>query len=358
MDAQKSFVIYTALFIVLIALAFWVVKPFLLSIFGGAIIAYIFYPVYKWFLKRVKSKGWSAFIVTLLIILIFTVPLFFLVEAFAKDAYFSYILVKQRISTTIFTGEPCSQQGFGCSIINWVRGFVSDSQAKFYVNDALNRATQLAINKAQEIITKIPSFLVQTLVVMFVVYYSLKDGELLIKNIAKVIPIKKMHYSIIINRLKEMTSSTIYGIMVVAGIQGGLAGIGYFIFGIKSPVLLGVLTALAALLPVIGTALVWGPTVIIYFFNAAATNNSTGIALSLGLLAYCIFPVSTIDNLIRPKIISKRAKIHPIMVLLGILGGVAAFGFVGILIGPIILTLFLTFVDIYEQERTDHAAES
>jgi len=144
--------------------------------------------------------------------------------------------------------------------------------------------------------------------------------------------------------------------MLVAFIQGVLAGIGYFIFGVKSPVLLGVLTALAALIPVVGTAIVWGPTVIIYFFNAMASNDSTGIALSLGLLAYSIFPVSIIDNFIRPKIIGDKSKTHPILVLLGILGGVATFGFVGILLGPIIITLFVTFIDIYHEERLDHEA--
>ena len=355
MEAGKSrFLFYSAIFIVIAVLAFLVVRPFFLSIIGGIIIAYIFYPAHKWLLKRIKSKGWSAFIVALLIILIFTIPIFIMVEAFAKDAYVSYVLVKQQLSSTIFSSQPCSQPGAGCDFVNWIRSFTSNEQAKFYFEDALNKLTQAAVTKANDFIVKIPSLLLQILVLIFVIYYVLKDGELFIKKAYKALPLKKVHYELIIGKMKDMTRSTIYGVLVVAFIQGAFAGLGYFLFGVKSPVLLGVLTALAALLPIVGTAIVWGPTVIIYFFNAMSSNNSTGILMSLGLLAYCIFPVSTIDNFIRPKIIGSKANVHPLLVFVGILGGVAAFGFVGILLGPIIITLFITFIDIYEEEGFDH----
>jgi len=357
MEPEKTrFAIYTAIFVIIIALTFWVIKPFILAIIGGVIIAYIFYPLHKWLLKRIKSRGWSAFIVAILIVIIFTAPVFFIAQAFAKDAYVSYVLVKQRLSQTIFSTEECTAESIECSLINSVRSFVSDPQFKFYIEDSLNKATQLAINKANEIIIKIPALLLRLFVLLFVVYYALKDGEFFVKKAYKAVMLKKTHYEIIIGKIKEMINSTIYGMMLVAFIQGVLAGIGYFIFGVKSPVLLGVLTALAALIPVVGTAIVWGPTVIIYFFNAMASNDSTGIALSLGLLAYSIFPVSIIDNFIRPKIIGDKSKTHPILVLLGILGGVATFGFVGILLGPIIITLFVTFIDIYHEERLDHEA--
>ena len=359
MDRKTSFITYSVIFVILIVLALWVVKPFILSIIGGIIVAYIFYPVHRWLVRRIKSKGWSAFIVSVLIVLIFTAPFLFLVQAFAKDAYVSYVLIKQKVSSTFFTGElqsPCPGKGIGCSLINWIRSFTSQSQTKFYFDDTLNKITQFAVSKAQDVVVKLPSIFLQVFVVLFVIYYALKDGEALIKKSYKIFPVKRAHYTIMVDKVKEMTSSTIYGVMVVAAIQGAFAGLGYFIFGVESPVLLGVMTALAALLPVVGTALVWVPVVAVHFFNAAVAGNDAGMALALGLLAYCIFPVSTIDNFIRPKIIGQRAKVHPILVLLGILGGVAAFGFVGVLLGPIIITLFVTFADIYQEERLDHEA--
>jgi len=176
----KSFVTYSIIFVILTVLAFWVVKPFILSIIAGIIIAYIFHPVYKWLVRLIKSKGWSAFIVSVLIVLIFTVPFFFIVQAFAKDAYVSYVLIKQQVSATFFSGQACEQNNFGCSIINWAKSFTTEAQAKFYFEDALNKATQWAVSKAQDIIIKIPSFLIQVFVLLFVIYYALKDGELLV----------------------------------------------------------------------------------------------------------------------------------------------------------------------------------
>jgi predicted PurR-regulated permease PerM len=359
MEPKKaSFVMYSALFIILIILAFWVVKPFILSILAGIIIAYIFYPVYRWLLRRIKSKGWSAFIVAILIILIFTVPFFFIVQSFAKDAYVSYVLIKQKISASMFAMPQCTDNSFSCSAMTWFQNLMSSPQAKFYAEDALSKITQWAMDKTNEIVMKIPVILLQILVTMFVIYYSLKDGDKFIKKVIAALPLKRQHYTTIMEKTKEMINSTIYGFIVVAAIQGTLAGLGFFIFGVKSPVLLGMLAALAALLPVVGTAIVWGPVVAVYFLDALLSSNSLGMVMALGLLAYSLFPVSTIDNFIRPKIIGDKAKVHPILILLGILGGFAAFGIVGVLVGPIIITLFVIFIDIYQEERLDHEAGS
>jgi predicted PurR-regulated permease PerM len=359
MEPEKtSFIMYSALFIILTVLALWIVKPFILSIIAGVIIAYIFHPVYLWILKRLRSKGWSAFIVTILIIIIFTVPIFFIAQEFAKDAYVSYVVIKQKFTASFFAAEPCIEKNIGCSISNWVKDLMNGPQAKTYLEDALAKVTNWAIGRTSAFVSQIPNIILQIFVMMFVVYYSLKDGDKLVKKIIMALPLKKHHYSTIVRKTKEMIFSTVYGMLLVAAIQGLCAGIGFFIFGVKSPVLLGILTALAALLPVLGTAIVWGPTVAVYFFDSLLSNNTTGIILSLGLLAYCIFPVSTIDNFVRPKIIGDRARVHPVLVLLGILGGVAAFGIVGLLIGPLIITLFVTFIDIYHQERMDRETHS
>lgn len=355
---KKSFLIYSVVFVILAVLAIWVVKPFILSIIAGIIVAYIFFPVYKLFLKRIKSKGWSAFIVSILIIIIFTVPFFFLVEAFSKDAYVSYIIIKQKVSATVFASQPCLDNSSGCAVINWVQGQMSGPQAKLYIENAISKMAQWAMGKTNDIVMSLPSIFLQIFVMLFVMYYTFKDGEKAFRKFIAVMPLKPKHYSQIVGKTKEMINSTLYGMIIVAAIQGLLAGIGFFIFGVKSPVLLGILTALAALLPVVGTAVVWGPTVAVYFIDSMLSNDSTGIVMALGLLAYCIFPVSTIDNFIRPKIIGGRAKVHPVLILLGILGGVAAFGIVGLLLGPIIITLFVIFMDIYQEERLDNEAGS
>ncbi len=353
---RLRFIVYSILLVALLVLALWVIKPFILTIIAGLIAAYIFYPLHRRLAKRIKSKGWSAFIIAVLVIILFTVPLFFLTQAVVEDAYTSYIVLKQK-SASLFTEGKCEAEGVGCRLINWAGNFMTKNQARFYFEDALSKVTQWLIDKANEIILKIPALMLQLVVFLFVLYYSLKEGDKVIKKMFSVLFIKEKHSATMMRKTKEMISSTIYGMLIVAGIQGALAGFGYFIFGVKSPVLLGILTALAALIPIVGTAIVWAPTVAVYLVDSVLSNNNTGILLALGLLVYSIFPVSTIDNFIRPKIIGNRAKMHPILVLLGILGGISAFGIVGVLLGPIILTFFVTFIDIYQEERLDHGAK-
>ena len=351
MDRKKNIIMYSAIFIVLLLLSIWIIKPFILSIIAGILVAYIFYPVHKWLLKKIKRPGWSAFIVAILIILIFTVPIILMANALVKDAYVSYVIVKQKVSSSLFVEQRCDDPGLGCDLINWLQTMIPPSQLKYYFEEGLSRIAQWSIDKGNEVISRIPSLGLQLIVMLFVIYYSLKEGKNLIKKFFSMLELRAHHADKLMKKTKDMIGSTIYGMLVVAAIQGTFAGVGYFIFGISSPVLLGILTALAALIPVLGTAIVWAPTVGLYFVNALVSNDSTGIMMSLGLLAYSIFPVSTIDNFIRPKIIGDRAKVHPILVLLGALGGLAAFGIMGVLLGPIIITLFVIFIDIYQEEK-------
>jgi len=343
---KQSRAIYIVSLVLLIILTAWIIKPFILTIIGGLILGYIFYPVYLWVLKRMKNKWASAFIVSTLIILIFTIPIVLSIQLFAKEAYVSYILIKQKLASGgEFKGE-CLEATLKCDAVRWVGNFLSNSQVNFYINDALNKATQFFIDKSREFITSLPQILIDLLILIFVIFYTFKDGEKFLKKVESVIPLRMDHKIIIKDKAKEMLNSTLYGIIVVSIIQGIIAGIGYFIFGVKSPVLLGIFTALAAMIPVIGTGIVWFPVSLSMLVNGLIENQNSLIFRGIGLMIYGFFIVSLIDNFIRPKIIGKRAKLHPILVLLGILGGVAAFGVVGILIGPLVIALFVTFLEI------------
>lgn len=356
-EKRTRFIMYSILFLILLVLALWVIKPFILTIIGGIIVAYIFYPVHKRIAKKIKSKGVSAFIVAILIVLIFSAPLLFITQAFVKDAYVSYVIIKQQVSSSTINGD-CIADTVNCKFVNWLGTFVTKSQINYYVESGLGKVTQWVMNKANEIVIKIPALFLQLMVFLFVVYYALKEGKDVINKFWKMFDLKKKHSETLVKKTKEMINSTIYGTLVVAAIQGALASIGFFIFGVESPILLGVLIALAALIPIIGTAMISVPTVAFYLFTAFMADDMTKIWMGVGLAIYCIFPVALIDNLIKPKIIGDKAKVHPILVLLGILGGLAAFGIVGILLGPLIITLFVLFIDIYQEERLDHAAKS
>lgn len=347
---KQTKIIYLFVLFALVVLSIWVVKPFVLTIIGGLIIGYIFYPAYNLLLKKIKNKWATAFIVSFLIVLIFTIPFVIAVELFAKEAYVSYIIIKQKLSSE-YNSETCSEPGMRCEIINSIKNILSKPQIKFYVDDIINRGTQFFVDKSRNFITSLPILFVHLIILIFVIFYTLKDGEHFLKNVRKILPIKPLHQRIMFEKTKEMLDSTIYGIIVVSIVQGIAAGVGYFIFGVKSPILLGVFTALAAMLPIIGTALVWLPVSAGIIIEGFLKNQSDIMLKGVGLLLYCALFVSLLDNFLRPKIIGDKARLHPVLVLIGILGGAYAFGAVGILLGPLVITLLFTFLEMINVEQ-------
>jgi predicted PurR-regulated permease PerM len=171
------------------------------------------------------------------------------------------------------------------------------------------------------------------------------------EKLKKIMPLKLHHQKQVFQQLDETTYAIIYGSLLIAAVQGAAGALGFFIFGVSSPVAWGVMMAIFALLPFIGTAIIWLPVTAVMIVQGLSTNSPNITLKGIGLLLYCAIIVSSMDNVLKPHIIGKKARIHPVLVLLGVLGGLAFFGFVGFIIGPLILAVFMTFLDIYEKEK-------
>lgn len=349
---QRAF--YILGFVILLVLTALIIWPFLLSIIAGIIIAYLFYPLYKRLRKGIKKEWIAALLISLFVIAIITIPLVIFVNMFAKDAYVAYVLIKQRISKGITIETVCEEAGIKCAIVNFITGFVKDPQFNFYLNDGLNKVTNFVLEKTSDFIITLPRKIVDVLIILFVMFYTFKDGDVALKRLKNLIPLKLHHKKRIFERIDDMIKSTVYGMILIAILQGIVAGIGYYFFGLHSPILLGIVTAAAALIPVIGTVIIWLPAGLYLILNGLIYSNNTTVFNGVGLLIYGALLISTIDNLLKPKIIGDRAKMHPLLALLGILGGLALFGIVGALLGPLIIALFVAFIEIYEVEKGHH----
>jgi predicted PurR-regulated permease PerM len=123
------------------------------------------------------------------------------------------------------------------------------------------------------------------------------------------------------------------------------------IFGVSSPLIWGIVMAFAALVPFIGTGVIWLPPALIKLVNGIANNNTGQIIGGILFILYGIIIISSLDNILRPKIIGNKAKVHPVLILVGVLGGLYMLGFIGIIVGPMILALFSTFIQAYEKDK-------
>ena len=148
-----------------------------------------------------------------------------------------------------------------------------------------------------------------------------------------------------------MLHAIVYGSIVVALIQGTLGGIGFWIVGIPSPILWGILMSLFALIPMVGTGIIWVPASLGMAAYGYLSGDTVMVWKAIGLFIYGVFVIAGIDNVLKPKIIGERAHVHPVIILLGVLGGLKFFGIVGFAVGPLILAIFITFLEIYEYEK-------
>jgi predicted PurR-regulated permease PerM len=179
------------------------------------------------------------------------------------------------------------------------------------------------------------------------VYYFLKEGHRIKALLVKFSPLSDRYDLEIVNRVVTSVKSVIGGSLIVALLQGILAGVGFAIFGIPTPAIWGLIAVFAALVPTIGTALVTFPAVA---FLVLVGNNLA----ALGLLIWGILIVGGIDNIVRPKLLERGVKVHPLLILLSVLGGLAFFGPVGFLTGPIIVSLLSEFLTIYQHLVLKH----
>ncbi len=332
-------------------LAFIIIRPFVTAILASIIIAYIAYPLYRLINKKLKRRNLSSVIVTIIIIIIIVGPIFFALQIITKETYTIYLLSKQKIISGEILNVECLGDNFVCKTSNSIKEFISDPKVSFQLQELVQKSTSFIMGYVSDFVLSVPSIVINFFITVFIVFFLLRDGEDIAEKVKRLLPLKKHYQKRVFEKSKEVTFAVVYGHLSVALIQGALGGIGFLIFGVSSPLLWGLVMAFAALIPFVGTPIVWLPVSLLRMFNGFSTGDNAVIMSGILLFLYGGLIVSTIDNFLKPKIIGDKAKVHPILVLLGVLGGLKVFGFIGIVIGPVILAIFKIAVRIYEEER-------
>ncbi len=202
----------------------------------------------------------------------------------------------------------------------------------------------------QMLMGEISSLVVNIFALAFILYFMLIGGRNMERYIYGLLPFSDTNKAIVVKEVKLIVRSNAIGIPLLALIQGGIATLGYTIFNAPSPWLLGFLTCFATVIPIVGSALVWLPLAI---YMLLAGNWMDGLELML----YCVLFVSNVDNLIRFTLQKKMADTHPLITIFGVIVGLSLFGFMGIIFGPLLLSLFLLCVHIFKTQYLDDNKE-
>lgn len=313
-------------FLVIIALSVYLLFPFLTSIVAAAIIVYVFYPEFKKIHKHIKSRVVCSFIMVSSILLIVIAPIFLILNALLIEAANFYQVIKQ------LNFAPVSEM---------ISGFLGETvDVSFYVKDFTSEIVAFIVRSSSDFFFSLPQKILVLFIIVFLMYYFFKDGDKIIDFFGKLFPIHSDHKNELLGEFNKVLYATIYGVLVTAVIQGLVGTLGLVIFDVSSPVIWGSVMVLTAMLPLIGTWIVWLPASLFKIFNGEFFNG-------FGLLLYGILIVSVIDNFIKPRLISGKSQVHPILIILGIFGGLKAFGIIGVMIGPLLLGVLSVFYNFY-----------
>jgi len=325
--------------ILLLILTFFILKPFFVSILSAAILAYIFYPLYKLMRKYIKNESVSSLIVCFLILVLFIVPLFLVLNMLTKQIIGFYYTASDFLTNNTFD-------------ISTITSFIYDKTGfQIDIGSILLSISGYLISWLKNFFASLPMKLLGLIVTIMLLYFFFRDGERIIDYVKKFIPLNKKNKEKVFNEIGSVTNAIVFGQVLAAVAQGILGIIGFYIFGIKSAVLLGLVMIFFGLIPFIGTPFVWVPASLYLVFTGMMNSSSVTFFKGIGLFFYGLILIANIDNIIRPLVGAEQAKIHPAIVFIGVIGGIATFGIIGIILGPVILSLFLILLKLYNNEK-------
>jgi predicted PurR-regulated permease PerM len=328
-------------------LLYQILSPFLASIFWAILLAKVFYPVFQKLQRLLRKREvLSAMTMTFLIILVIVLPFSLLIVSLANEVVGVYHGLEEMIKTGRL--EAHLEKIRGIPFFNWtwerLNQYLDLSQADppRLLLENLQQVSTFLFNQTSKILKGFSTFIIGFFFTLLSLYYLFKDGDRLFERLKETLPIPKRERDLLILRFKEMVHATIYGGILIAIIQGFLGGVIFWALGISSPILWGTAMSFLSFIPMGGTALIWVPAAILLFVQGAFLKGI--ILLGLGVLG-----ISMVDNLLRPFFISTKTNIHPLLLFFAVLGGIQAFGLIGLVIGPLIATLCLTLIEIYIQ---------
>jgi predicted PurR-regulated permease PerM len=337
---RTAFVLILVLAVTMLFLA--VTWPFLKPLLLGAMLAGLCRPLYGWVKRLVGGRRSLAATLTLIIL--------FVLVAGPLSAFVG-VVVAQAIHVSD-QAIPWVQAHFGAAstlnVHDWlVQRFPALAPyvpEQTQILESLGRVAKSAgsflVVGATQLTAGTAGFLLDLFVMLYAMFFFFRDGPRIIEKIFYYMPLTSKDEGLLLERLTSVTRATIKGTVVIGIIQGTLAGLGFWAAGIDGAAFWGTIMTVLSVVPGIGAALIWVPAVI-YLFITGQTLTATL------LLAWCAAVVGTVDNLLRPALVGKDAKMPDLLILIGTLGGLFLFGPIGFIVGPIVCGLFLTVWDIY-----------
>jgi predicted PurR-regulated permease PerM len=317
----------------------WMIQSFLMTIVLAAILAGLCYPLYLTLLRWVRGRGWLAALTTVLLALVvIVVPLTFVLGLVAREA----LRLSQSVAPKV--GEIVNHPNQLPALLEKLpfyayiapyRGEIATRTAELMGN--LGRFTVASLSATT---ASTASAILQFFMLLYTLFFLLLDGPALLRKMTSYLPLHQTEKELVLDKFVSVTRATLRGTLVIGVIQGTLGGLAFWAVGIDGALFWGTVMVVLSVLPVVGGALVWVPAAIILAIQGDWQR-------ALGLTLFCALIVGSVDNVLRPRLVGRDTEMHDLMILFSTLGGIAAFGPMGFIIGPILAAVFITSWEIF-----------
>ena len=326
-------------------LVYLVFAPFLVPLVWAVLLTIVFFPLHQRVRERIPHPNRAALVTTFLLTLLIVVPALVVMGAFTAQAVelVQWAQVEWREGRVPFREvlERIPME----RILNWLADYnIDEQQVSQFVNQELEELARFIAAQAGLLLRNVLVFLFDLFIMLLAAFYLFRDGGGLLERFRRALPLDEGVREGLFYIAHSVLYASVMSGLVVAAVQGGLGGVLFWILGIGAPVLWGIVMAFLSLLPMVGAWLVWVPAGVYLLLRAE-------YAKALILFAVGVLVISTIDNLLRPYLVSGRTQMNGLLVFISILGGVAAFGLLGILLGPILVALGATVIEYYTSLR-------
>lgn len=339
MNEQRPDIRWIALIagtILMLYLCWEMLRPFLQVIVWSALIAILFFPAHRFILARVRRPALAASLSLLLVFVVVVAPIAFVTTALVGEA----ARMAQWIQDTVqqVRSDPEAAAALDKALAE-ARKYADVDQvvSAEKITPVVQRVSQFLLEKSAGFVGGLVGTLMSLAFTMFTLFYLFRDGEAIAAALPGILPLERARSEALLERTRTTITACVYGVIVIAIVQGTLGGVMFAILGLPSALLWGVVMTILATIPMAGTAVVWAPASAILF--VAGSYTKAALLFGWGLLV-----IGTIDNFLRPRLVSDRAQMHELAIFFSVLGGLAAFGIVGLLIGPVVLAITLALL--------------
>jgi predicted PurR-regulated permease PerM len=313
------------------------IQPFLGVVAWATVLVIVFYPVHKRLSQRIKRPSLTALVSCVLVILIILVPVALITLAVVNELAGAVQSLQAAVNYVL---DPNSR--LTGPVMNFLSRFVDISQLRSeeFLLERLKGVSGQIAGQTLGFLGGLASFFIQMFFVVFTMYYFFKDGENISRTIRDALPLEREQADGIISRTREVIDASVYGVLSIAIIQGILGGLAFWILGLPSAIIWGVVMTFLSMVPMLGAFLVWVPAAI----YLALTGHW---AKAVMLAVWGTLVIGMVDNFLRPKLVGSRTRLHELLIFFAVLGGLNVFGVLGVVLGPVVVAITLALVDVY-----------